>query len=96
MLQRLCDRCGAVAEAASDPSLTRKTLTIPQGDPSTNPVAADSEITIGIAITPQDLCGVCQASALVEYALESLRAHLTADVLTALSARINVVTGFKP
>lgn len=95
MTQTVCDRCGAPA-TATQVETSRRTIVLPTEDPSTSPVTADCEVSLGVTVSPQDLCPICQVSALVEYALARASTALTPTVLGALSVRINAVTGFKP
>lgn len=83
MIVRQCDRCGA---EALDPQVfeVQKSIVVPQSDPATNTPAADFGSNVSIAIE-KDVCAICCASVITEYASSLLGAKVLAAPLKALA-----------
>lgn len=84
----VCDRCQAPVSGTLDASL--KSVVVPAASPSTNPVAADANVQLGLQ-RGSDLCDPCQVSALIELVLTRLGPVLTPELLAAVTTRVKSV-----
>lgn len=86
MLVRQCDRC---ATPALDPKTFElpKSVVVPQSDPSTLPATGDVAFNVALSLT-QDVCPICCASVLIEYANALLGVSVLVGPVRTLSNAI--------